>query len=129
MPTRTPSTGSTRRDKEVGGADNRERAKFWEIWDKDSERVVWVAKGCEDILDEDDPHLDLQDFFPCPKPAYGTVQRGRLVPVPDVMQYRDQLDEMNTAHRAHPRAVAMRSRSKVSIRPAALRLPMRCRPR
>src|SRR6187399_1655867 len=81
--------------KAVGGADNRERAKFWEIWDKKARRVVWVAEGCEDILDEDDAHLDLQNYFPCPKPVYGTVQRGSLIPVPDVMQYRDQLDEVN----------------------------------
>ena len=80
---------------EVGGADNRERAKFWEIWHKGSKRVVWVSHGCEDILDEDDPHLELQNFFPCPPPAYGTVQRGSLIPVPDVMQYRDQLEEIN----------------------------------
>src|SRR6187397_315845 len=81
--------------KAVGGADNRERAKFWEIWDKKARRVVWVAEGCEDILDEDDAHLDLQNYFPCPKPVYGTVQRGSLIPVPDVMQYRDQLKEIN----------------------------------
>src|SRR4029079_2813495 len=81
--------------KEVGGADARERAKFWEIWSKNDGRVLWVAHGCEDILDESDPHLELQNFFPCPKPAYGTVQRGSLIPVPDVMQYRDQLDEIN----------------------------------
>ena len=81
--------------KEVGGADNRERAMFWEIWAKHENRVLWVAHGVEDILDEDDPHLDLKGFFPCPKPAYGTVQRGSLVPVPDVLQYRDQLEEIN----------------------------------
>jgi hypothetical protein len=81
--------------KEIGGADNRERAKFWEIWDKSNRRVVWVAKGCEKILDEDDAHLDLENFFPCPKPCYGTVQRGSLVPVPDIMQYKDQLEEIN----------------------------------
>jgi hypothetical protein len=81
--------------KNVGGADNRERAKFWEIWDKSSKRVVWVAAGVDVILDEDEAHLKLQDYFPCPKPAYGTVQRRSLVPVPDVMQYRDQLDEIN----------------------------------
>ena len=79
----------------IGGADSRERAKFWEIWSKGDRRVVWVAKGCELILDEDDPHLDLREFFPCPKPAYGTVQRGSLVPVPDVLQYKDQLEEIN----------------------------------
>jgi hypothetical protein len=81
--------------KEIGGADARERAKFWEIWSKGDRRVLWVAKGCEKILDEDDPHLDLREFYPCPKPAYGTVQRGSLVPVPDVLQYKDQLEEVN----------------------------------
>ena len=80
---------------EIGGADNRERAKFWEIWSKKDQRVLWVAKGCDDILDEDDPHLGLENFFPCPKPAYGCVQRGSLVPVPDVMQYKDQFEEIN----------------------------------
>ena len=81
--------------KELGGTDGRERAKFWEIWSKTEKRVVWVARGCEKILDEDDPHLDLENFFPCPKPVYGATQRGSLVPVPDVMQYRDQLEELN----------------------------------
>ena len=84
-----------RDSKQVGGADNRERAQFWEIWHKGERRVVWVSMGCEDILDEDEPHLDLRNFFPCPRPAYGTLQRGSLVPVPDVMQYRDQLEEIN----------------------------------
>jgi hypothetical protein len=81
--------------KEVGGSDSRERAKFWEIWDKANKRVIWVSEGCEFILDEDDPHLDLRQYFPCPKPAYGTCQRYSLVPVPDVLQYKDQLDEIN----------------------------------
>src|SRR5262245_33092588 len=36
--------------KEVGGADNRERACFWEIWSRKDRRCVWVAKGCEKIL-------------------------------------------------------------------------------
>jgi hypothetical protein len=80
---------------EVGGADNRQRAKFWEIWSKQDNRVLWVAHGCDKILDEDDPHLELCNFFPCPAPAYGTVQRGSLIPVPDVLQYKDQLDELN----------------------------------
>jgi len=94
---------------EIGGADARQRAKFWEVWDKKSKRVLWVAQGCEDILDEDDPHLELQNFFPCPKPAYGTVQRGSLVPVPDVLQYADQLSEINTlTGRIHALADAIR---------------------
>ena len=85
----------------MGGADARERAQFWEIWHKGERRVLWVAKGVEDILDEDDPHLDLCNFFPCPKPAYGCTQRGVLIPVPDVMQYRDQLERTQPAHQPH----------------------------
>lgn len=80
---------------EIGGADRRERGKFWEIWDKISGKVYWVAEGCDQLLDEGDPHLEFRNFFPCPQPAYGTVQRGSLVPVPDVLQYRDQLEELN----------------------------------
>jgi hypothetical protein len=81
--------------KEIGGTDARQRGKFWEIWDRSNKRVVWVAEGCENILDDADPHLKLRNFFPCPKPAYGAVQRGSLVPVPDALQYKDQLEEIN----------------------------------
>jgi hypothetical protein len=80
---------------DIGGADRRERAKVWEIWSKDDYRVYWVSEGCDVVLDESDPHLEFRNFFPCPQPAYGTVQRGSLVPVPDVLQYRDQLEELN----------------------------------
>jgi len=83
---------------EIGGSDNRERAKFWEIWHKGMNKVVWVAEGCEEVLDEAEPNelAQLQNFFPCPKPAYSATQPGSLIPVPDVLQYKDQLDEVNT---------------------------------
>jgi len=84
--------------KEIGGGDNRERAKFWEIWHKTMNTVVWVAEGCEFVLDVAEPRelADLNNFFPCPQPAYSAVQPGSLIPVPDVLQYKDQLDEVNT---------------------------------
>src|SRR5262245_36094347 len=78
---------------EVGGGDNRERAKFWELWHRGMNCVVWVAEGCEDVLDEAAPHTHFCNFFPCPCPAYSTTQPGSLVPVPDILQYKDQLDE------------------------------------
>ena len=84
-----------RNDKEVGGGDKRERAQFWEVWRRGEERVVWVAEGCDKILDEDEPHLSLTNFFPCPRPVYATCQPGSLMPVPDMMFYKDQLDEIN----------------------------------
>lgn len=82
-------------ERDNGASDNRSRAKVWEIWAKDENRVVWVADGCEKLLDEGEPHLRLEGFFPCPRPAYATVQRRSLVPVPDMLYYKDQLEEIN----------------------------------
>lgn len=71
------------------------KAEVWEIWDKTEGRVVWIAKGVEDVLDEQPPLIDVKDFFPCPEPAYGTLEPGSLKPVPDFVYYRDQVDEIN----------------------------------
>lgn len=84
-----------REDKENGAATKVQQAPVWEIWHKDENKVVWVSPGCNVILDQSEPHLKLEGFFPCPKPAYSTVQRGSLIPVPDVVYYRDQLEEIN----------------------------------
>lgn len=72
------------------------QAEVWEIWHKAQQVVVWVSPGHERVLDIRPPHLDLEDFFPCPKPAMASVQRGTLIPVPDFVYYRDQVEEINT---------------------------------
>lgn len=72
-----------------------EKAGVWEIWSKCEDRVVWVTEGVDEVLDSAEPHLTLDNFFPCPKPAYSTVQPGSLVPVPDFVYYQDQLAEIN----------------------------------
>lgn len=84
-----------REDRDNGAADNRQKAKVWEIWHRDENKVVWVAEGGEKVLEEAEPHLKLEGFFPCPRPAYGTLQRGSLIPVPDVLYYKDQIEELN----------------------------------
>jgi hypothetical protein len=75
--------------------DGRMKCGVWEIWSKSQDKVVWVCEGCEDLLDDGPPHLTLEGFFPCPKPAYGTVQRRSMIPVPDMVFYKDQLEEIN----------------------------------
>lgn len=75
--------------------DGKAKALIWEIWCKSANIVVWVSEGSEALLDSGKPHLDLSGFFPCPRPAYGTVQRRTLLPVPDFVFYRDQLEEIN----------------------------------
>lgn len=89
---------STRRDKDntVYGADDHiEKAGVWELWDKTRDKVVWVTEGCAKTLDEDEPHLKLKGFFPCPRPAYGTLQRRTLVPVPDLVRIQAQMESIN----------------------------------
>src|SRR5690606_32444105 len=49
----------------------------WEVWHKADNRVYWVTEGVEVLLDSSEPYLDLSGFFPCPKPAYGTLQRRK----------------------------------------------------
>lgn len=100
-----------RENKELGASDGRARAKIWELWHKDENKVVWVTEGCEKVLDEDKPHLDLECFFPCPMPAYATLQRGSLMPVPDMLFYKDQLEEINQlTARIHALSDAIRVR-------------------
>ena len=78
-----------------GGDDKSMKAPIWEIWCKSANKVIWVAEGCDTVLDEGEPHLQLEGFFPCPKPAVGTLQRGTIVPIPDILFYKDQLEEIN----------------------------------
>lgn len=82
-------------DRNNGAADNSRKAGVWEIWCKSQNKVVWVTEGVEVVLDEDEPHLKLEGFFPCPKPAYATTQRRSLIPVPDYLFYKDQIEEIN----------------------------------
>lgn len=82
-------------DKDNGAASDTLQAGVWEIWSKTQNKVVWVAEGVDVLLDEGEPHLKLENFYPCPKPAYGTVQRRSLIPVPDMVYYKDQLEEIN----------------------------------
>lgn len=103
--------GSNRKAKEVGADDGQDKAEIWELWSRDERKVVWVTKGAEKVLDEGLPHLELEGFFPCPKPAYGTVQRGSLIPVPDMAQYKDQLEEINQlTNRIHSLSQGLRMR-------------------
>lgn len=71
------------------------KATIYEIWDKANGRVLWIAKGCAEILDESEPYLKLTGFFPSPRPAYGTLTNDSLEPVPDFAYYQDQVEEIN----------------------------------
>jgi len=72
-----------------------EKVAIWECWDKKENKVCWIAKGCSDVLEEGPAYLELDGFFPCPAPAFGTLTNDSLIPVPDYVFYQDQADEID----------------------------------
>lgn len=71
------------------------KAQVWEVWHKADNKVYWVAKGVPVLLDSGLPHLKLEGFFPCPRPAYGTLKPRTLMPVPDWLRYRGHFNKIN----------------------------------
>ncbi len=71
------------------------RARVWEIWDKERRKVLFIAESYKDqpIREEDDP-LDLEGFFPIPRPIYGIQTGDSLIPVVPYEIYRAQAEEL-----------------------------------
>jgi hypothetical protein len=72
------------------------QACIYEIWDKEQGKVFWVSKSMGEILDEKDDPLQLEGFFPCPKPMYATLTTDSLEPIPDFVLYQDQAKQLDT---------------------------------
>jgi hypothetical protein len=71
------------------------RALIIEIWDKEAGRVFWLSKSLGKFVDEKDDPLELEGFFPCPRPLYATLTNDSLVPVPDFTLYQDQAAQLD----------------------------------
>jgi len=72
------------------------RACVYEIWDKLTLKAYWICKSHPEVLDEKNDPLELESFFPCPKPLYATTTNESLIPVPDFALYQDQAKELDT---------------------------------
>jgi len=72
------------------------KAPVWEVWSKTDNRVYWVTEGVDVMLDESEPFITTRDFFSSPRPAYGTVRRRTLVPIPDYRRYEQHIGQINT---------------------------------
>jgi hypothetical protein len=71
-------------------------ALVYEIWDKTSGQVLWLSKSMGKILDTRDDPLQLENFWPCPKPMFATLTTDSLIPVPDYVLYQDQARQLDT---------------------------------
>jgi hypothetical protein len=66
------------------------QAVIYEIWDKPSRTALWLSKSLGKIIDERSDPLQLENFWPCPRPLFATLTTESLVPVPDFTLYQDQ---------------------------------------
>ena len=89
----TPEDVKKNKPAEIEGM---ERALVYEGWDKEEGTAVWISKSMKQILDEKDDPLNLEGFFPCPRPLYATITNETLIPVPDFTLYQDQAKELDT---------------------------------
>lgn len=75
----------------------KDQALVIELWDKSTGEAVWFSKSSAfiEFLDRKSDPLQLQEFFPCPRPLYSTITNDSLVPVPDFSLYQDQANELD----------------------------------
>lgn len=73
------------------------KALVWEIWFKEERKVIWFSSGDllrSPLLIEDDP-LELEGFFPSPKPMMACSTNNTIIPRALFVQYQDLADELN----------------------------------
>lgn len=83
---------------ENSNPENEVKGEVFEIWNKEDRRVYWVAEDYDWLLDRKEDPLNLENFFPCPKPILANATTGTLTPVADYIQYQDQavqIDELS----------------------------------
>ena len=73
-----------------------DRASVWEVWDKDTRKVLWLVRGHSQPLDVKDDTLGLDSFFPCPKPMLANCTTSKVVPRPDYVMAQDLYTDINT---------------------------------
>jgi hypothetical protein len=74
------------------------KGEVFEIWNKQDRTVYWVAEGYNYLMDRKDDPLNLEQFFPVPRPIIANQTTNTLIPVGDYIQYQDQaaqIDELS----------------------------------
>lgn len=70
---------------------------IWEIWDRETGKVLFVAHDRQKVLSIKDDPLGLPGFFPQAKPVQPITGTGKTTPVCPYAVYRKLAEELNTA--------------------------------
>lgn len=76
--------------------DGKSRALVHEIFCKRDRKVIVLAEGCKEVLDEEEDPLELEGFYPFPAPLVSTTLSDKFIPIPDYIYYQDQAMELDT---------------------------------
>ena len=81
-------------DNSVQGAKSIE---VYEVWDKTSAKVYYLSKSCPQhfLKTIDKKDTSIGGFFPLPKPLLATCTNDSIIPVPDYIQIKPLLDELD----------------------------------
>lgn len=71
-------------------------AEVWEIWDKDDKTVTFIATTYKQapLKVTPDP-LELDGFFPNPRPLFAILDAESLIPAPLYEKYKQQAEELD----------------------------------
>jgi hypothetical protein len=73
-----------------------QRARVWEVWDRETRKVTFLAPSYpDDVLREEDDPLELDGFFPIPRPIVPLYTPGKQVPMCPYQAYEDLAEELN----------------------------------
>jgi hypothetical protein len=75
--------------------DGKSRAKVYEIFDKKKRELVFICDGYNQPLGKESDPLNLQGFYPFPKPMMTNVLSDKCIPSPDFIKYEEQADELD----------------------------------
>lgn len=94
-PVALDGTGSNTQSRQAASDSGDLRAEVYELWDKESRRIIWVAKGCLFPLDIKDEPLQFDEFWSCPRPLLATTTNDSILPTPDFIYYQDQIRQLD----------------------------------
>jgi len=70
-----------------------------EIWDREYRKVVFICEEFPDVIEIRDDPLELDEFFPCPRPMVANVSPEEFLPKPDYVYIRDLIRLINVYSR------------------------------
>ena len=81
-------------------------ARLWEIYDRRKMERIWIADGFPRVVEQEDDPMQLEGFYPSPRPLVFYMAGGTTIPRGEFRFYRDQAVELDTVNGRITRLVA-----------------------